>query len=77
MCSQALSIFERGNYAFGGGEASKYWQSIPSWDYVKGYTQAGTRAVLPEPTLWEQAKSFVLRKSVRQVQVPPPVPLCP
>ncbi len=71
VLSQAHSIYERGLYAFGGGETSKYWQSIPSWEDVKGYAQERTSAALPEPTAWEQAKAFVLRKPVRQVQVRP------
>lgn len=64
------SLIERGRYAFGGGETqpSDYWKAIPSWEEVKGYANHGTRQALPEPTLWDQAKAFVTRKPVRQVQ---------
>lgn len=65
---KAHNIFQRSSYSFGGaqGQASHYWQQIPSWDEVKNY--ASNTQVLPEPTMWEHAKSLVTRKPVRQIQ---------
>lgn len=67
--SQAHSVLHRSHYSFGGaqGQASNYWQQVPSWEDVKGYA-ADTKA-LPEPSLWQHTKSIVTRKPIRQVQV--------
>ena len=63
------AFLHRSHYSFGGtqGQASNYWQQVPSWEEVKGY--ATNTQALPEPSLWQHTKSFVTRKPVRQVQV--------
>ena len=38
LLPQVHGLYERGSYAFTpGGATSKYWESIPSWEDVKGY----------------------------------------
>ena len=71
MRPQAHSIFQRSHYTFGGakGQANQYWQQVPAWEDIKNY--ASNTEVLPEPTLWQQIKSFVTRKPVREIQVGP------
>lgn len=66
--TKAHSIFQRSTYTFGGakGQATEYWNQVPSWEKMKNY--ASNTQVLPEPSLWDHAKSFVTRKPVRQVQ---------
>lgn len=65
---KAHSVLHRSHYSFGGaqGQASNYWQQVPSWEDVKGYA-ADTKA-FPEPSLWQHTKSIVTRKPIRQVQ---------